>query len=76
MAEFAALYLEAFDMNEALLFRSFVLRICTLYTVKKEAPIGSPHFISQIPLINDALAFGSRGPSEVPMNESDAALAS
>jgi hypothetical protein len=40
MAEFVALDLEAFDINEAFLFRGFVLQICTLYILKKnEAPI-------------------------------------
>ncbi len=47
-----AFNLEAYDINEAFVFRGFVLQNCTLYTFKKnEVPIWSPHFISQIPLL-------------------------
>ena len=50
--EFVALDLEALDVKIALDFRAFVLRSCTLYTVKKnEALNRRPHFISRNPLL-------------------------
>ncbi len=49
--EFVALDLEAFDINEAFIFRGFVLQNCTLYTKKKLSPHLKPSFHFPDPII-------------------------